>query len=223
MNTLVMGDRPAVACPRGQQCRGTRLPLAPAPSGALCGGPARGGPARGHPCQAQLAPPGALSCPASAQLPSLPCQALPLLLFQTRQNYHGRTARREKRKQEQLRDTTPRLRAKLHVQTAPRVQREPLPHGREQPGEHMGSTWGAPPPAPRRVLAALHPLGASTQLHSSCLTLLYGEFSQHRKRSQVAPVRCSTAPWATEEKSVFHCTSPALHLHEEQDTLHNSR
>lgn len=163
MNTLVVGDRPAVACPRGQQCRGTRLPLAPAPSGApcggppcggpACGGPARGGPACGHPCQAQLAPPGALPCPASAQLPSLPCQALLLLLFQTRQNYHGGSARREKRKREQLRDTTPQLRARLRVQTAPRVQSEPLPHGREQPrgarGEHVGSTSTCPTPGTR--------------------------------------------------------------------------
>lgn len=84
------------------------------------------------------------------------------------------------------------------------AERAPVPWQ----GTALGSTWGAPPPAPRQVLMALCSLGASTQLHSSCLTLHYEEFSKCRKCSQVVPVRCSTAPWAMEERA----SSTALNL-----------
>lgn len=120
---------------RGQQCCGTRLPLTPAPSGAP-----RDGPARGHPCQAQLAPPGTLPCPASAQLPSLPCHAL-LLLLSDQAELPWRVSEEGKEETGATSGHHVTAQARLHIQTTPHVQSEPLSHGRGQPwgahGEHF--------------------------------------------------------------------------------------
>lgn len=110
------------------------------------------------PRRAQLAPPGALPCPASADCtaPSLPCQALQLLLFQTgRNDQEGQRGGKRGNFRERLQGTTSQLRAGLRVQTAPRAPQRARPRAGTAPGSTRGapapgSTWGTPAPAPAR-------------------------------------------------------------------------
>lgn len=106
-------------------------PVGAQPMGGLGhGGTSCSGPGHGDTASMSCCP--ALPCHAqpqlTAQLPSAPCQALLLLLFQIRQNHQGGSVRREKREQERPQNIMSQLWAQLHLHTAPHVpETAPVP------------------------------------------------------------------------------------------------
>lgn len=166
-------------------------------SGAACGGPS---PLWWPPLPGTAGMSWCPPCPAAlTPLPAL------LLLLQSR-NYHGGSARGERENKSSLGHRA-QLWAGLHVQTAPHVPESPWPR------------WAARPPVPCPALVALCPW--VQVLSSSPAAPQHSRVNSPNTAS--SPRQCQhTAALLPGPWSGFCCSSTALQLHKEQDTLHNS-